>query len=120
MSRRTKVNTCGHPDKKHMGHGMCNVCYLRHRRANPPAARPSVSMRDEDWRVHAACRGADPEIWFPVKSAASESEQAARICRGCPVRAQCLHHALAFCEQYGVWGGLNERELRALRKRIAS
>ena len=36
----------------------------------------------------------------------------------CPVLQQCRSHALAVREPYGVWGGLTERERRALlRKR---
>ncbi|MFY1005189.1 WhiB family transcriptional regulator, partial [Escherichia coli] len=42
-------------------------------------------MREEDWRVRAECRGRDPEVWFPVRSAAAASEEARRVCRGCPV-----------------------------------
>ena len=118
MSRQARANTCGHPDKPHSGHGMCNTCYLRHRRINPPTARTRPSMRGEHWRRDAACRGRDPEIWFPIKSNAESAEEGKRVCRGCPVRAECLRHALDFCEQYGIWGGLNERQLRALRKRM--
>lgn len=76
-------------------------------------------MRGEHWRANAACRGRDPETWFPVKNNASAAAPAVLLCRGCPVRAQCLRHALEFCEQFGIWGGLNERELRALRKRAS-
>jgi len=36
------------------------------------------------------------------------------VCTGCPVRAQCLEHALAHDERYGVWGGTSERERRRL------
>lgn len=81
--------------------------------------RPLSSMRAEHWRGQSACRGDDPEKWFPAKSAAIHADPAVRICRGCPVRAQCLRHALDFGEDYGVWGGLTERELRALRKRVS-
>src|SRR5690606_4128918 len=45
-------------------------------------------------------------------------EQAAkRICATCPVRTQCLTHALTYPEAYGIWGGLNEHELVAERCR---
>lgn len=77
-------------------------------------------MRGEHWRARAACRGWDPETWFPEKTSAAAAADATLICRHCPVRAECLRHALDFCEQAGVWGGITERELRALRKRIAS
>ena len=37
------------------------------------------------------------------------------MCAGCPVRAQCLEHALAHDERFGVWGGTSERERRRLK-----
>lgn len=42
--------------------------------------------------------------------------------RPCPVREQCLEHALVNDEKFGVWGGLSERERRSIqrRKRLAS
>lgn len=90
---------------------------MQGRRVRVVEAQPRrASMGGEHWRAHAACRGADPEVWFPVQSSAGAAADATRVCRGCPVRVQCLRHALAFCEQFGVWGGLTERELRALRK----
>src|SRR5207249_7912786 len=35
---------------------------------------------------------------------------AKRVCAECPVRQQCLEHALALPEQFGIWGGLTELE----------
>jgi WhiB family redox-sensing transcriptional regulator len=62
------------------------------------------------WHRHAACRGCDPEMWFPERG---ESLGPARaICATCPVAAQCAE-AGAF-EKYGVWGGLSERQRRRL------
>jgi WhiB family transcriptional regulator, redox-sensing transcriptional regulator len=42
-----------------------------------------------------------------------ESE-AKRICAGCPVQRECLEYALRVREPFGIWGGLNETERRAL------
>jgi WhiB family redox-sensing transcriptional regulator len=40
------------------------------------------------------------------------------VCGACPVRAECLAEALDNEIEWGVWGGLTERERRALlRKR---
>ena len=36
------------------------------------------------------------------------------ICRYCPVRRECLADALDHRVAFGVWGGLTERERRAL------
>lgn len=37
---------------------------------------------------------------------------AKQVCRGCPVRRECLEHALAARETDGVWGGLTPEERR--------
>ena len=69
------------------------------------------------WRDSALCAQTDPEIFFPDKG---ESVTAAkRVCRSCEVRAECLQEALDRGERFGVWGGLSERERRALAARLA-
>jgi WhiB family transcriptional regulator, redox-sensing transcriptional regulator len=75
-----------------------------------------------DWRKRAACRGSDPELFFPVgtgPTAAEQTEQAKRICEGCPVRSECLTHAFKVGADGGVWGGLSDRDRRALRRRAS-
>ena len=49
------------------------------------------------WRKRAACRGIDPEVFFPVTD--EDAEEAKAICATCPVREACLEHALA---QHGI------------------
>lgn len=36
------------------------------------------------------------------------------LCLGCPVRAQCLADALDNRIEFGMWGGMTERERRRL------
>lgn len=36
---------------------------------------------------------------------------------GCPVRAECLADALDNRIEFGIWGGMTERERRALLRR---
>lgn len=48
---------------------------------------------DIAWRSLGACRGLDPEIFFP--ETADEEDLALGICAGCAVRVACLEHALA-------------------------
>jgi WhiB family transcriptional regulator, redox-sensing transcriptional regulator len=67
-----------------------------------------------DWTSRAACRGADPDALF-VQGAAQN--RAKLICRGCPVRTECLADALDNRIEFGVWGGMTERERRALLRR---
>jgi len=61
----------------------------------------------------ALCSQSDPEAWFPETGPAVGAR---RICDACPVRRQCLDHAIAANEQHGIWGGLNEVERRALNQ----
>jgi WhiB family redox-sensing transcriptional regulator len=71
-----------------------------------------------DWWGAAACRSADPELFFPISSAGlsrSEVARAKEICAGCQVRPQCLGYALAACELHGVWGGTSAEERQLLR-----
>jgi len=64
------------------------------------------------WRQRAACRGVDPDVFYPVSD--EEAEEAKSICRVCPVREACLEYALANRERDGVWGGATERERRRM------
>lgn len=43
--------------------------------------------------------------------------RAKSVCRGCPVRTECLADALDNRVEFGVWGGLTERERRSLLRR---
>ncbi|MBT2411441.1 WhiB family transcriptional regulator [Streptomyces sp. ISL-12] len=77
----------------------------------------------DDWREHAACRAEDPDLFFPVGTsgpALLQTEQAKAVCRRCPVRDQCLEWALDTGQSIGVWGGTDENERRALKRRLAS
>ena len=71
------------------------------------------------WRQRAACRGVDPDIFYPVSE--EDGEEAKAICGDCPVHEACLEYALAHRERDGVWGGATERERRRmLRQRRKS
>jgi WhiB family redox-sensing transcriptional regulator len=65
------------------------------------------------WRELAACRGTDLSLFFP--SRVESAGAARRVCAQCPVRQPCLDYALSNRISYGIWGGLTERERRALR-----
>lgn len=72
-----------------------------------------------NWREDAACRDADPELFFPVGTAGPalrQVDRAKRICGACPVRTPCLAWALDQGILSGVWGGTTEVERRAIRR----
>src|SRR6516165_698857 len=82
-----------------------------------PAQRSDTPVTGA-WRVHAACRRADPRLFFaagPSEAAFAQAAQAKRVCAGCPVRAICLDWALTTGREIGVWGGTAPEERRALR-----
>lgn len=67
-----------------------------------------------DWTASAACNASDPDELFVTGAA---QNRAKAVCMGCPVRAECLADALDNRVEYGVWGGMTERERRALLRR---
>lgn len=63
-----------------------------------------------DWTVRAKCRGMNDAL-FPD---AVDQKRAKVVCAGCPVRSECLAEALDNRIEWGVWGGMTERERRLL------
>ncbi len=63
------------------------------------------------WAGKGLCVGRDPDELFVTGAA---QRDAARLCSGCPVRLECLSDALDNEIEFGVWGGLTERQRRAL------
>ncbi len=77
-------------------------------------------ITQQSWHEQAACRGLDPDIFYPVTD--EEAESAKDICAGCTVRVACLEYALIGREHEGVWGGATERDRRRIvrqRRRTA-
>jgi len=71
-------------------------------------------LQDQHWAAEAACAGRSPDELF-VQGAAQREARA--VCMGCPVKLDCLADALDSGMQFGVWGGMTERERRALLRR---
>lgn len=88
------------------------------------------SDSDRGWLNRAVCRDEDPELFFPVaRSAAKEAREVAQrqtqlarqVCARCPAREPCLDDALTSGQDYGIWGGMDEEERRAIsRRRVAA
>lgn len=70
-------------------------------------------VRDE-WLTSAACRRTDPDVLFAPGAAQHDAKT---VCKDCAVRTECLADALDNREEFGVWGGMTERERRALLRR---
>jgi len=72
---------------------------------------------NQPWRRRAACRGVDPDIFFPPRGDHNGANRALAICARCPVRADC--EAANLHQRSGVWGGTVERQRRKLRRGVA-
>ena len=99
-TRRTEGASVGTNDNKVVG-GL-----------DPGYATAPRLVTGASWRSAAACRSADPELFFPLSESGKALEQIAEakaICTGCPVRRQCLEFALR-TRPHGIWGGLTELE----------
>jgi WhiB family redox-sensing transcriptional regulator len=87
------------------------------RRTNIAAAQGVLHSVDAEeriaWVSKALCRTTDPDELF-VRGAAQR--KAAVICRHCPVMQECGADALDNKVEFGVWGGMTERQRRALLK----
>jgi WhiB family redox-sensing transcriptional regulator len=66
------------------------------------------------WMAQGACHGTGTDAFFPERG--EHVTSARSMCRGCPVRQECLEHALDGPELAGVWGGTNEKERARLRR----
>ena len=76
-------------------------------------------VAEGNWRSAAACRSADPDLFFPISAFGQALEQVAEakaICARCPVRRQCLAFALRTRQAHGIWGGMTEEERALIRQ----
>lgn len=58
-----------------------------------------------NYRHWAACRQADPDIFFPEKPTDVEITEAQMWCNTCPVRLECLAEGTDN-DLVGIWGGV--------------
>lgn len=77
--------------------------------------KPIASMWQ--WQRRGLCRTRNPDLFFhPDHERGAErqrrDERAQQVCYACPVRQECLAHAISCREPYGVWGGTTETERR--------
>lgn len=87
--------------------------------ASSPSSAPTLAALSDwltraEWTQQALCARRDPDELFVTGAA---QRDAARICAGCPVKTECLADALDSQAEFGVWGGLTERQRRAVLRR---
>lgn len=68
----------------------------------------------EFWRDEAACKGMDQSIFFPERG--ESTDEAKRVCMGCPVKVDCAEYALTTKQEIGIWGGLSNRQRRSIKR----
>ena len=71
------------------------------------------------WMADGLCAQTDPEIFFPPDEPGRRhsAEPARRICRNCPVQAECLDFALNQENLYGIWGATTPNQRTRLRRK---
>lgn len=70
---------------------------------------------NEQWKLEAACRGLDTNMFYLEKGTSARSSiKAKNICIKCPVHKECInqHHD----EDIGIFGGLSPKQRRKWRK----
>jgi WhiB family redox-sensing transcriptional regulator len=73
----------------------------------------------DSWLDDAGCTTVPVEVFYGTEEhplTHTERAQAKDICKKCPVQFNCLEHSLITREYWGIWGGLDERERRAVMK----
>ena len=73
----------------------------------------SLHNGDLDWQHLALCAETDPDAFFPEEGGSQRIPK--EICNSCPVRLQCLEHAIRNNETHGVWGGLSPGDRQKIR-----
>ena len=72
-----------------------------------------------EWMQHAACRGRDTEMFFPVKGVASGNalraiEHAKAVCLACPVFDNCRDYILSdyprYEDDYGIYAAMTPED----------
>lgn len=74
---------------------------------------PMPPHRMGAWRDRGACRGMNPDMFFPERG--DDARDAKAVCARCPVTADCLEWALTAPEKDGIWGGTSGKDRKKMR-----
>ena len=71
-----------------------------------------------DWQQAECANHPDPELFFSDDHAAwvGKTNEAKKICRGCPIRTECFEYALGK-RLWGIWGASTMRERHTYEKK---
>ena len=72
-----------------------------------------TSFEEREWVDRAACKGMDPNIFFPERGDTATYRKAIEVCSGCPVRAECREYGDK--EATGIWGGASTKRRKVER-----
>ena len=75
-----------------------------------------IDIEDRSWQDRANCLGVDPDLFFPSGERRPRGERGVPRVRG---SVECLEYALVNGEKFGIWGGLEERQRRRIRRQRA-
>lgn len=67
------------------------------------------------WRKNAACKGVDPDLFFPGDK--NPGLEAKAVCNTCKAKQPCLAFALKN-EEPGVWGGTTQKDRAQIRRKL--
>jgi len=95
------VLVCGHVGRHHV---------YRHCGAD---VRVNLFQVIHPWAGEAACKGMDPDIFFPERGDHDGVRVAKAVCLTCPVKTDCRDAHIN--EREGIWGGMSSRERRVYR-----
>lgn len=78
-----------------------------------------MALEDETrpWLKQAACRGVDPDVFFPERGDAAGVRAAKEVCAGCDVLAECREWSLGITDTMGIFGRMDAKERSRERRR---
>jgi len=66
----------------------------------------------------ASCTQVAPDLFFADGTNLVDTKLAKAVCKDCHVIDQCLEYALQNRMEFGVWGGLTDKERKALLRKM--
>lgn len=62
-----------------------------------------------NWKEYASCKGFNTSWFYPEQNDRTNLYKVRMICESCPVKQNCLDHAIETQETQGIWGGMGHR-----------